>query len=331
MLKLIRQHLEEVFKIKKYDLAIIGGGPVGLFAAHFAHLHGLNTILFDSLSELGGQPKMLYPFKQITDIPAFGKIRAHELIPRLTDGLKDETDIATNHKVENIVKTTDGFTIDDSVFVRSIIIATGAGAFKPKELPLKMNEDIKKRIHYFIKDPKEFANQTIGVFGGGDSALDLALELANYADIKLIHRRDQFRGLESNVQKLKSLKNVEILTPYLPKDIQLIDNKLDISLKKMGGDEIRHEQFDQIMVAYGFRANNRFVKKWGIDLDGTTIPVDRAMETNIDGIYAVGDVVSYPGRVPLIALGFGEAQIAITSIMRNLFPEKTLTIHSTSI
>lgn len=99
----------------------------------------------------------------------------------------------------------------------------------------------------------------------------------------------------------------------------------------MGGDEIRHEQFDQIMVAYGFKANNRFVKKWGIDLDGTNIPVDRAMETNIDGIYAVGDVVSYPGRVPLIALGFGEAQIAITSIMRNLFPEKTLTIHSTSI
>lgn len=146
MLKLIRQHLEEVFKIKKYDLAIIGGGPVGLFAAHFAHLHGLNTILFDSLSELGGQPQMLYPFKQITDIPAFGKIRAHELIPRLTDGLKDETDIATNHKVENIVKTTDGFTIDDSVFVRSIIIATGAGAFKPKELPLKMNEDIKKEF-----------------------------------------------------------------------------------------------------------------------------------------------------------------------------------------
>ena len=99
----------------------------------------------------------------------------------------------------------------------------------------------------------------------------------------------------------------------------------------MGDTQLRHEQFDQIVVAYGFRANNRFVKKWGIDLKGANIPVDRAMKTNIDGIYAAGDVVSYSGRVPLIALGFGEAQIAITSIMRNLFPEKTLTIHSTSI
>ncbi|WP_308558066.1 NAD(P)/FAD-dependent oxidoreductase [uncultured Lactobacillus sp.] len=331
MLKLIHQYLKEVFKIKKFDLGIIGGGPVGLFTAHFAHLHGLNTILFDSLSELGGQPQMLYPFKQITDIPAFGSICAHDLIHRLSDNLENETDIATNHKIENIVKTADGFTIDNSVFARSIIIATGAGAFKPKELPLKMDDETKKRVHYFIKDPTVFAGQTIGVFGGGDSALDLALELSNYADIKLIHRRPQFRGLESNVQKLKSLKNVEILTPYLPKDIQLIDNKLYISLKKMGEDQLRHEQFDQIIVAYGFRANNRFVKKWGIDLDGTNIPVDRAMKTNIDGIYAVGDVVSYPGRVPLIALGFGEAQIAITSIMRSLFPEKTLTIHSTSM
>lgn len=294
-------------------------------------MHGLNTILFDSLSELGGQPQALYPFKQITDIPAFGKIRAHELIQRLTDNLENEADIATNHKVENITKSADGFIIDNSIFTRSIIIATGAGAFKPKELPLKMDEKIQKRVHYFIKDPKEFANQTIGVFGGGDSALDLALELSNYADIKLIHRREQFRGLESNVQKLKSLKNVEILIPYLPKDIQLIDNKLDISLKKIGEDQLCHEKFDQIIVAYGFRANNRFVKKWGIELEGTNISVDRAMKTNIDGIYAAGDVVSYPGRVPLIALGFGEAQVAITSIMRNLFPEKTLTIHSTSM
>ena len=113
MLKLIQQHLEEVFKIKKVDLAIIGAGPVGTFAAHFAHLHGLNTILFDSLSELGGQPQMLYPFKQITDIPAFGTIKAHDLIQRLTANLENETEIVTNHKVENIVKNADGFTIDD--------------------------------------------------------------------------------------------------------------------------------------------------------------------------------------------------------------------------
>ena len=331
MLKLIHQHLEEVLKIKKVDLAIIGAGPVGLFAAHFAHLHGLSNLIFDSLSEVGGQPQMLYPFKQISDIPAYNTISGTALIQNLKSGLPKETEIITNHKVNDVKKSDDGFILDDMVLAKSIIIATGAGAFKPKELPLKMNEDIQKRVHYFIKAPKDFANQKIGVFGGGDSALDLAIELANYTNVKIIHRRNEFRGLESNVKKLRSLANVEILTPYLPKDIQLVNNQLDITLKGMGDVQPRHEQFDQIIVAYGFKANNRFVKKWGIELNGTNIAVDPTMKTNIDGIYAAGDVVSYPGRVPLIALGFGEAQIAIISIMRDLFPEKTLTIHSTSI
>ncbi|XGK33342.1 NAD(P)/FAD-dependent oxidoreductase [Lactobacillus acidophilus] len=294
-------------------------------------MHGLNTIVFDSLSEVGGQPQMLYPFKQINDIPAYDSISGTDLIQKLKHDIKNETEIITNHKVVDVTKQSDGFIIDNIIYARSIIIATGAGAFKPKELPLKISDEIKEKIHYFIKDPSQFKNQTIGVFGGGDSALDLALEVAKYANVKLIHRRDQFRGLESNVKKLKSLKNVEILTPYLPKKIELINNQLDISLKKMGVEQLRNVQLDQIVVAYGFRANNRFAKKWGINLEQSNIPVDPTMKTNIDGIYAAGDVVTYPGRVPLIALGFGEAQIAITSIMRNLFPEKSLTIHSTSI
>lgn len=194
-----------------------------------------------------------------------------------------------------------------------------------------MDQNISKKVHYFIKNPQDFANQTVGIFGGGDSALDLALELAKVANIKVIHRRDQFRGLESSVNQLKSLKNVELLTPYLPKTIELSDNQLQIGLKQMGTTQMRTEHFDQIIVAYGFRANNRFVKKWGINLKGTNVAVNSTMETNVAGIYAVGDVATYPGRVPLIALGFGEAQIAITTIMRRLFPEKTLTIHSTSI
>lgn len=320
-----------VFKIENYDLAIIGSGPVGLFTAHYAHLHGLSSILFDSLSEVGGQPQMLYPFKQITDIPAYPKITGTDLIKKLAANLASETKIVTNHKVEKVNKNSKGFIIDNFICTRSIIIATGAGAFKPKELPLKMDDAIQKRVHYFIKNPKDFKGQTIGIFGGGDSALDWALELSHYANIKIIHRRNQFRGLESNVKKLNSLKNVEILTPYLPKDIQMVNNQLVITLKEMGGTQTRNEKFDQIVVAYGFKANNRFVKKWGIDLSGTNIAVERSMKTNVDGIYAVGDVATYPGRVPLIALGFGDAQIAITAIMRDLFPEKTLTIHSTSM
>lgn len=294
-------------------------------------MHGLKTILFDSLSEVGGQPQLLYPFKQITDIPTYDSIKASELINKLKHNLTNETKIITNHKVEQVEKKSDGFIIDNDFFTRSIIIATGAGAFKPKELPLKMDQNISKKVHYFIKNPQDFANQTVGIFGGGDSALDLALELAKVAKIKVIHRRGQFRGLESSVNQLKSLKNVELLTPYLPKTIELSDNQLQIGLKQMGTTQMRTEHFDQIIVAYGFRANNRFVKKWGINLKGTNVAVNSTMETNVAGIYAVGDIATYPGRVPLIALGFGEAQIAITTIMRRLFPKKTLTIHSTRI
>lgn len=333
MVKLLHQLLEGVFKIKKYDLAIIGSGPVGIFAANYAQLHGLKSVLFDSLPEVGGQPQMLYPFKQITDIPVFNQIRASKLVRQLISNLNTQTDVLTNHSVKTVNKNKDGFLVDSEFQVKSIIIATGNGAFNPKKLPLTTDDQIEKRIHYFIKNPNLFNNQKIAVFGGGDSALDWALELAANANsqITLIHRRNNFRGLESSVKKLKELKNVQILTPYLPKKLDLIDNQLLVSLKKVGGDQLEQFTFDQIVVAYGFKANNRFVRKWGITLKGAHIEVDRSMRTNVPGIFAIGDVATYPGRVPLIGVGFGEAQIAITTIMRDLFPEKTLTIHSTSM
>lgn len=320
-----------MFHIKTFDLAIIGAGPIGLFAADFAHLHGLNTIIFESLNEVGGQPNLLYPFKKIADIPAFNSITGAEITNRLFNNIKDTTEIKTNHRVDNVEKTDDHFIIDEEYSVKTVIIATGTGSFKPKKFPLKTNEAIDSKIFYYIKNPNQFKNKTIGVFGGGDSALDWALELSNYAQVKLIHRRNEFRGLESSVNKLKASKNVDVLTPFLPKEISLKNDKLSIKLKKVGDDDNIIEEFDKIVVAYGFRADNRFVKNWGINLKGAHIEVNNEMKTNVDGIYAIGDAIDYPGRVPVIGLGFGEAQIAITAIMRNLFPEKTLTIHSTSI
>lgn len=274
---------------------------------------------------------MLYPYKMITDIPAYQKIRAHKLINNLTDGLKQKVTIKTDHRVNSIIKKDDYFVIDDNFIAKSIIIATGNGAFKPKKIPLKLSKEASKKVHYFIKDPAKFQKQSLGIFGGGDSALDWALELAHDNQITLIHRRKEFRGLESSVQKLKSLKNVEILTPYLPKEINLVDNHLRVGLKEVGSEHTLEQDFDQIIVAYGFRANNRFVKKWNIELNEDRIQVNSEMKTNLAGIYAIGDAVDYQGRVPIIGIGFGEAQIAINSIMRNLFPQKTLTIHSTSL
>ncbi|RHW49273.1 NAD(P)/FAD-dependent oxidoreductase [Lactobacillus bombicola] len=312
---------------------MIGAGPIGLFSASFAHLHGLKTIVFDSLSEAGGQPKLLYPFKKIFDIPVFNQITGAELIEKLMYSAERKAKFVFDHRVNSIEKIEDYFLIDKEFEVKSVIIATGNGSFTPKAFPLHTNDEIEKRIQYFINDPQKFQNQTIGIFGGGDSALDWALELANAANtqIKIIHRRNEFRGLEANVQQLKKLQNVEVLTPYLPKAVTLSNNQLEIELKEIGTTNIIAKKFDQIVVAYGFRSDNNFVSKWGVNLIKGQIGVSRAMETNISGIYAVGDAAYYPERVPVIGLGFGEAQIAITSIMRSLFPKKNLTIHSTSI
>lgn len=304
---------------------------MGLFAADFAHLHGLNTIIFDSLNEVGGQPNWLYPFKQIADIPVFDSITGSDLIKKLHNNIKDKVTIQTNYRVEKVKKNTTGFKINDDYQAKTIIIATGVGSFKPKKFPLKSTPEINNRIHYYIQNPALFKNQTVGIFGGGDSALDWGVELSKYANIKLIHRRKEFRGLESSVRKLNTLDNVELLTPYLPKHMELKNDKLSIELREVGSNNLLTQNFDQIVVAYGFRSDNRLIKQWGIDLTPSHIKVDQEMKTNIDGIYAIGDAVNYPGRVPVIGLGFGEAQIAITAIMRQLFPEKTLTIHSTSI
>ena len=288
-------------------------------------------MVLEADASIGGQPQKLYPFKTILDIPAYSQIKAEDLINELSHNINRDTRIKTNEPVQYLAKSENGFILNGKFEVKSIIIATGNGAFKPKKLPLKLNPNVENRIHYYFKDPTIFKNQNIGIFGGGDSALDWALELANICNVALVHRRDNFRGLESSVNKLQSLKNVQILTPYLPKDIQLNDNKLNVHLREVGSSNFKDISFDQILVAYGFKANNNFVKNWGIHLKQSRIEVDFGMRTNIDGIYAIGDVVNYPKRIPVIGVGFGEAQIAINSIMNDLFPDKSLTIHSTSL
>lgn len=329
MLQLTYLILKGVIEIKQFDLIIIGAGPAGLYAADYASLQDLNILLLDSLDQIGGQPQMLYPFKAIRDLPAYAQITAQKLIDKLIANLGPKTKVKTNHKVEEIASDNDGFIVDQKFFAKSIIIATGIGAFHPKKFPLRASKEAEARINYLVKKPADFAKEKIGVFGGGDSALDWSLELAARAQkVTLIHRRNAFRGLESTLSSLKKLKNVEVLTPYLPKTISLQDNVLQLSLKKVGDpNHIEKRQFDQIIVAYGLRANNHFVKNWGVQLAEGRIKVDSKMQTNVPHIYAIGDAVGYPGRVPLIGIGFGEAQIAINTIMRDLFPQKNLSLH----
>lgn len=280
---------------------------------------------------MGGQPAALYPNKVIQDIPVFRDIKSFELTEKLCSNLSDDTDIYRNYKVENIIFDNSHFIINDDLISKTILITTGNGAFKPKAFPLAVPDNIESKISYFVKNPQDYQDKQVAVLGGGDSALDWALELSQYAKVSLIHRRNQFRGLESNIEKVKKNPKVSVLTPYLPADLTENSGRCELSLKKVGTDETNSFIFDNLIVAYGFRANNRFIKKWGIELENDLIKVDRKMETSVKGIFAAGDSVGYEGRVPIIGIGFGEAQIAITSIMQTIFPDKQLTIHSTSI
>lgn len=317
--------------MKEYDVAIIGGGPVGIFSTYFANLHGLKTITFEALDKIGGQVQWLFPNKEIKDIPAYPSISGNELIENLSTSINPNA-IKTNYRVETISKNNDLFVINSEFATKAIILATGLGAFHPKKLPLKTSSIEDKFIHYFMTDPIKYKDQQVAVLGGGDSALDWTLQLAKVVKhVTLIHRRPDFRGMESSLNQLKNLNNVKISTPYLPKNIKVTDNLLELTLHKVGNDGKYIENFDNIFVAYGFKSDNRLLRKWGVDITPRGIKVNRSMATNISGIYAVGDSVDYTGRIPMIGVGFGEAQIAISNIMANLFPEKKITLHSTSI
>lgn len=314
--------------MKKFDLAIVGAGPVGLFATHFAQLHGLKTITFEALEESGGQAQVLFPNKLIKDIPAFNSILSKELIKRLKSPI--ESPIHYQTKIEKLKQTSNNsFVLNDEFEAHAVLLTTGLGAFHPKKLPLKVESS---SIHYFMTDPSAYREKNVIVLGGGDSALDWALQLAPFVhSLSLIHRRPEFRGLETSVKELKNLKNVKILTPYLPKHASIEDNAIELGLEEVGTKNPFSIKADDIFVAYGFKSDNRLLRKWGLSIDPEGIVVDRQMQTNIPGVFAAGDNASYPGKVPMIALGFGEAQIAITNIMANLFPEKKITLHSTSI
>nr|WP_276805186.1 NAD(P)/FAD-dependent oxidoreductase [Lactobacillus hominis] len=310
-----------------YDLAIIGAGPVGLFATTFGNLHNLKVVTFEALDTVGGQVQMLFPNKNIKDVPAFSTIKGKQLIKNLKSDISNS--IVANTKIQSIERKEDYFLLNETYQAKTILLTSGLGAFHPKKLPSKFDNP---RVHYFMTDSQKYKGKTVAILGGGDSALDWALELANAnCNVSLIHRRNEFRGLESTLEKLRSLKNVKILTPYLPQDINLQDNLLQLQLRSVGNSETQNIEIDNIFVAYGYKSDTHLLRKWQLDLDSEGVVVDTTMATNIPGIYAAGDCVSYPGRVPMIALGFGEAQVAISNIMAKLFPEKKITLHSTSI
>ena len=313
-----------------YDITIIGGGPVGLFTAFYAGIRDASTKIIDSLPQLGGQLSELYPEKFIYDVAGFPKIRAMDLVDQLIEQTGQyHPAVCLGEKVLNLIKREDGtfeLHTDRKVHLsRSVIVTAGIGAFTPKSLP---GDNVKEfegnGIYYYIDDLKRFRNKRVLVVGGGDTAVDFALMLDGTAKaVTMIHRRDQFRAHEENVKSLFA-SGVDVKTFYELKAAYGNTALTGATIIENRSRRTEELEVDAIIGSLGFSASLGPILEWGLELVGNEIVVDSRMGTNIPGVYAAGDIVTYPGKIKLIATGFGEAPTAVNNAKTYLDPTSKL-------
>ena len=323
---------------KVFDVTIIGGGPVGLFTAFYAGMRKMSVNIIESLPQLGGQLSALYPEKYIYDIAGFPKISGQELIDNLITQMHQfEPTITLEQDVQQVEKQEDGIfklTTNSAIhFSKAIIITAGNGAFQPKKLNLETAEKFEgKNLHYFIKDLNQFAGKNVQIFGGGDSAVDWSLMLEPIAKkVTLVHRRDKFRAHEASVENLLN-SSVEVKTPFVPIEFIGATTIEQVVLEKVKGGQEEVIDVDDVIVNYGFVSSLGPISEWGLQMEKNSIVVNSKMETNIEGIYAAGDICTYEGKVKLIASGFGEAPTAVSNAKVYIDPTaKVQATHSTTL
>ena len=316
----------------KTDAVIIGAGPVGLFTVFELGILGLNAHVVDNLDKAGGQCIELYPDKPIYDIPGLPICTGESLTKNLLEQIKPfKTQLHLNQRVDSIRKQDQNWIVETSdkiIFeTPNVIIAGGVGSFEPRKPPIKGIENFENQnLFYSVKNKNSFTNQNICIFGGGDSALDWAVELSKIAKkIFLVHRRDDFRAAQHTVDQMMKLKEsgkIELYTGYQPKDFvgkQKIE-KVIIEHASKGSEEL---SVDSVLAFFGLKMELGPIVNWGLNLDNKTIVVNTEnFETNEKGIFAVGDISSYPGKLKLILCGFHEAALAAQECFKRAKPDE---------
>ncbi len=324
------------------DILIIGAGPTGLFAVFEAGLLKLKCHLIDALPQPGGQCAEIYPKKPIYDIPAFPEVLAGDLVDNLMQQIAPfQPGFTLGERAETIEKLDDGhFIVTTNKGTKHkapvVAIAGGLGSFEPRKPPIQGIAAFEDRgVEYIIRDPEVYRDKDVVIAGGGDSALDWSIFLADIASsVTLVHRRNEFRGALDSVEKVQELKDqgkIRLITPAEVTGIQGQGKVTGVTIKK--GEEQIELLTDHFIPLFGLAPKLGPIADWGLEIEKNAIKVDNSLDyqTNIPGIYAIGDVNTYPGKLKLILCGFHEATLMCQSAYQRIFPDKRYVMKYTTV
>ena len=326
----------------KTDILIIGAGPTGLFTVFEAGLLKLKCHLIDALPQPGGQCSEIYPKKPIYDIPAFPEILAGDLVDNLMKQIQPfQPGFTLGERAQSIQ------TLDDGTFIVTtnkgtkhhapiVAIAGGLGSFEPRKPPIPNIADFEdKGVEYIIRDPELYRDKDVVIAGGGDSALDWSIFLTDVASsVTLVHRRNEFRGALDSVEKVQELKDkakIQLITPGEVVGIVGEKKLTGVTIKQADG--VFEKPCDHFIPLFGLAPKLGPIADWGLEIDKNAIKVDNTLDyqTNIPGIYAIGDVNTYPGKLKLILCGFHEATLMCQSAYKRIFPNKRHVMKYTTV
>lgn len=324
------------------DILIIGAGPTGLFAVFEAGLLQLKCHIIDALPQPGGQLAELYPKKPIFDIPGYPEVLAGDLVTNLMEQIKQfQPGFTLAETAETIDKLDDGTFIvttnkGTKHHAKAVAIAGGLGTFEPRKPAIENIADYEEKgVEYFVKDPELFRNKRIVIAGGGDSALDWSIFLSDVAsEVTLVHRRNEFRGALDSVEKVQELKKIGKINLITPAEVVAIngqDHVESIVLENEGVQRVF--ETDYFIPLFGLTPKLGPIANWGLEIEKNAIKVNNALDyqTNIDGIYAIGDVNTYPGKLKLILCGFHEATLMCQSVYNRINPGKKYVLKYTTV